>query len=111
MVFSAATANQRMVFNAIIPRRQICNRDNQRIRLESPPFNDLNGQNNRITKVKINYGGNLENSAEVTLKNGVRRFQSLGKYKTKATRMTIPGIALGSRWQGTAISEIEVKEY
>jgi len=47
----------------------------------------------------------------VTLKNGVRRFQSLGKYKTKATLMTIPGIALGSRWQGTAISEIEVKEY
>lgn len=74
-------------------------------------FGDLYVLNNRVTKVKVDYGDNLEKSEDVNLEDNNRTFQSLGKYKSEAIRVTITALAPGSRWQDTAISEIRVREY
>jgi len=74
-------------------------------------FGDLYFLNNRITKVKVDYGDYLEKSEEVSLEDNNRTFQSLGKYKSEIIRVTVTGIVPGSRWQDTVISEIQVKEY
>lgn len=77
----------------------------------STTFGDLYQQNNRIIRVRVTYGENMDDNKIVTLDDGNRDFQSLGKFYGNRIRVTILETVPGTKWQDTAISEIRVHQH
>lgn len=75
-----------------------------------PTEGDLYIRNNRVTKVRIAYGDNLMENKIVSLTDGDREYQSLGKFSGSIVRVTILEVSRGE-WDHTAISEMRVSQY
>lgn len=71
-------------------------------------YGDLYDANCRVSRIKISYGANLEQSVTTDLMDGVKEFQKIaGGIQSTRFRFTILDVYKGSKWQDTAISEIK----